>query len=64
MNSKNVNILSRHNMYQICTSVSYVKVCIFIHVSRCIGYWIFNNYIFNSVIILYFTVLTIRMYVL
>jgi hypothetical protein len=44
MYSKNANILSRYNMYQICTSVSYVKVCVFIHVSRCISYWIFNNH--------------------
>ena len=64
MYSNNPNILSRYNKYQLCTSVSYVKICIFIHVSRGIGYWIFNNHVSNSVIFLYFTVLTIRKYVI
>ena len=64
MHSKIANILSRYNKYQICTSVSYVKVCILIHVLRGVGHWIFNNHVFNSMIFLYFMVLTIRMYVI
>jgi hypothetical protein len=48
MYSKNANILSRYNMYQICTSVSHVKVFILIHVSHSIGYWIFNNNVLTA----------------
>lgn len=49
---------------KICTSVICGKICIFIHVTLGIDYWIFNNHVFNSVIFLHFMVLTIRMYVI